>query len=116
MVMPEVTPPPAIIPPPPPPPPAQSSLERAKALVEEGTRILLRAPPQAIGVLLRAIRLAPKYAEAHKQLGIAYNAIGNDAAAARHFRRYLGLRPSASDADEVKRLLDEADRATKGTP
>lgn len=92
-----------------PAPPAPSSpADRARELIAEGTKVLLRSPPQAIGILRRALQLAPRLPDVHKQLGIAYNATGNDVAAVRHLKRYLSLRPGAPDAAEIRAMIGDA--------
>jgi pSer/pThr/pTyr-binding forkhead associated (FHA) protein len=90
------------------PPTPSSPADRARELIAEGTKVLLRSPPQAIGILRRALQLAPRLPDVHKQLGIAYNATGNDVAAVRHLKRYLSLRPGAPDAAEIRAMIGDA--------
>jgi pSer/pThr/pTyr-binding forkhead associated (FHA) protein len=103
-------------PPRPPPPPERkreevgdSSAKRIKAreLFQKGTKVLLSSPVEAVGIFRQALALDPKLADLHKNLGIAYSALENNEAAARHYRIYLKMRPNAADAGEVARLLEE---------
>jgi pSer/pThr/pTyr-binding forkhead associated (FHA) protein len=80
---------------------------RARDLFRQGTKVLLSSPVQAIGIFQKALELWPGLADAHKNLGIAYSALENTVAAARHYRTYLKMRPNARDATEVRRMLQE---------
>ena len=55
----------------------------------------------------RCLKIDRDYAACHRGLGVAYQRLDQPERAAVHFRRYLELRPEASDAPRVRRLLDE---------
>jgi Tfp pilus assembly protein PilF len=56
----------------------------------------------------------PDYAPAHYGLGVLFDDDqGDRRRAAEHYRRYLALAPSASDADEVRHWLQQAEHAGK---
>ncbi len=68
--------------------------------------------------LERALELDPSLAEAHFNLGLVLATGFNDAVgAARHFEKYLDLRPGNKDVDEVRRWLGrhELKGSTPGT-
>lgn len=54
-----------------------------------------------------ALSLDPDLAEAHFNLGVLTATVDNDAVvAARHFHRYLDLRPGTPDAGKIRRWMD----------
>lgn len=58
----------------------------------------------------RALGFDPDYADIHYNLGVLYDDFLEDnARAAEHYRRYIELRPHASDADQVRLWLREAE-------
>ena len=59
----------------------------------------------AIGRFQAAIDRDPRYAPAHRGLGMAYERKGERARAARSFRRYLELAPAAPDAVQIRARL-----------
>lgn len=56
----------------------------------------------AIGEYKKAIRYAPKWADAWFNLGVAQEKAGNYADAITSFRKYLDLSPKAPDSNQVK--------------
>lgn len=59
---------------------------------------------------LRALRIDPSDAEVHYNLAILYDdELNEDRLAAMHYRKYLRLRPSAPDVDQVKDWLMRID-------
>jgi tetratricopeptide (TPR) repeat protein len=59
---------------------------------------------------LRALRIDPGDADSHYNLGILYDEqLADKRRAAMHYRRYLKLRPNASDGDIVKTWLMDLD-------
>jgi regulator of sirC expression with transglutaminase-like and TPR domain len=103
-------------PPPAPPIDDQAAQEReakaqARELFRRGTKELLSSPVRAVDIFRRALELDPSLADAHKNLGIAYSALENSAAAIRHYQRYLRMRPNAPDAEEVRQQLAEITRS-----
>jgi serine/threonine-protein kinase len=59
----------------------------------------------AINRFLAALDRDPRYAPAHRGLGMAYERKGERSRAARSFRRYLELAPDASDAAQIRARL-----------
>jgi Flp pilus assembly protein TadD len=70
-------------------------------LFEQGRR------SDAIVRLREAIRLDAGYAEAYKALGRAYLREGDSETGKRYLRRYLELRPNASDKIFVQGMLGD---------
>lgn len=57
---------------------------------------------------LKALRIDPADADIHYNLGILYDQdLKKESKAAMHYRRYLTLRPNASDADQVRNWIME---------
>jgi serine/threonine protein kinase len=115
----------AVVPPPPPqviravqeaepePPPIKREPPRipnfntAQAAYQYGDRALReRRPDAAVLAFREALRLNPAYAEVHRRLGDALLALGDIEEAQKSYKTYLALRPSAPDADDVRRVLD----------
>lgn len=65
---------------------------------------------QAIGHLSSAIKIDDKYADAYRELGLAYYKKRDQAKATEAFERYLKLNGGAKDAPAIKRYLDELKR------
>lgn len=66
--------------------------------------------PQAVTHLTAAIQLDDKFADAYRELGLAYYKQRNNSKAIEAFERYLSLNGGAKDAGAVKRYLDELKR------
>ncbi|MCA9554122.1 MAG: tetratricopeptide repeat protein, partial [Myxococcales bacterium] len=64
----------------------------------------------AIAALDETLQLNPAFARAHRRLGDAYLSLGELQDALRHYKMYRALRPSASDADQVKDLIKKVSR------
>lgn len=126
IVQPAPAPPPKIIttaPPFPPPQPVEKpepepepeekevklpKFETAKEAYRFGDQALKdRRPDEAVGAFREALRLNPAYADVHRRLGDALLALGDIEGAQASYKTYLALRPTAPDAEDVKRLLDE---------
>lgn len=60
---------------------------------------------EALKLYQDCLKANPGFASAHKQLGIIYGSRGNKAAALKHYKTYLRLRPNAKDADAVKLVI-----------
>ena len=58
----------------------------------------------------RCLKYDSDYAECHRGLATAYRRLKQGDRAETHYRRYLELRPNASDADRIRRILDESPR------
>ncbi|MBI5199983.1 MAG: hypothetical protein HY925_00220 [Elusimicrobia bacterium] len=99
----------------------------APAVPEEARRLLARgqayfkqaASPAdyaaAIAEIERALGLAPWWASAHFNAGLAHEGAGNWREAAGHFEAYLAASPGAADAAEVRGKLAELEvRAERG--
>lgn len=66
---------------------------------------------QAITHLTAAIKTDDKYADAYRELGLAYYKKSDRAKATEAFEQYLKLNGSAKDAAAIKRYLDELKRS-----
>jgi serine/threonine-protein kinase len=66
-----------------------------------------RRPDEAVLAFREALRLNPAYAQVHRRLGDALVALGDIEGAKASYKMYLALRPTADDAADVRRLLDE---------
>ncbi|HJL15355.1 MAG TPA: protein kinase [Sandaracinaceae bacterium LLY-WYZ-13_1] len=83
---------------------------RAESLVREAGRALLRGRFANAATLYRqATRADRSHAPAWRGLGLAYERMGRSPEAARAYRRYLRLAPSAPDAADVRRRLARLD-------
>jgi cobalamin-dependent methionine synthase I len=60
---------------------------------------------EAIGYLKDGVQADPKNSQAWLALGIAYQNLGRDAEAKQPYKEFLKLRPSGSQADEVRAAL-----------
>lgn len=123
IVQPAPAPPPKIVTVPAPFPPPQAveketppepkevklpKFETAKAAYRFGDQALKdRRADEAVAAFREALRLNPAYADVHRRLGDALLALGDIGGAQESYKTYLALRPTAPDADDVKRLLDE---------
>lgn len=65
---------------------------------------------QAVGHLTSAIKTDDKYADAYRELGLAYYKKRDQAKATEAFEQYLRLNGNAKDAPAIKRYLDELKR------
>jgi serine/threonine protein kinase len=78
----------------------------ARALYKDGLgRFVAGDTGGAIGRFQDALARDPRYAPAHRGLGMAYERKGDRTRAARSFRKYLELAPSASDAAQIRQRL-----------
>ncbi len=92
--------------PPAPAAPSPPSFTDAEAAARFGhAELLAGAAESAAGALRQAVRLNPALADAHRDLGDAAAALGGTAEAARHYRMFLVLRPSAEAAERVRAWL-----------
>jgi tetratricopeptide (TPR) repeat protein len=70
----------------------------------------LQRLPEAVEAYCTAIRLVPKYADAHYNLALAWERLNERRRALRHWKIYLKLDPAgpwASHArDQVKKILE----------
>lgn len=107
-----------VVPPPPPPPHEvgddgrgfQADPARAQELTRAGMSALVQGSVGAAADQLReATNAAPRYAPAWRGLGLAYERLGRAADAARAYRRYLDLAPSAPDATEIRTRVERLD-------
>jgi pSer/pThr/pTyr-binding forkhead associated (FHA) protein len=77
-----------------------------KQLINKSNRYLYNGQAKrALPFLEKALRKAPNNPQIHRGLGIAYATLGQDAAARKHYLRYLKLAPSAADAADVRNIL-----------
>jgi beta-barrel assembly-enhancing protease len=79
--------------------------QRAREAAQKG-----RSASLAQASYERAIELEPALPEPHRQLGFLYYQRKDQARAADEFRKYLDLKPDASDASRIKEYLAELDR------
>ena len=55
----------------------------------------------------KAIQVEPEFADAHFNLAMVLETLGNDRRARDHWRRYLELDPESKWAEFIKRRLEE---------
>jgi len=97
--------------------PARRDLDRILRLIEDAESLTLRARVEgevvqgragvesAALLLERAVAADSTYAQAHRDLGFAYAALGERERAKAAFERYLELEPEAKDAGEIQSKL-----------
>lgn len=95
---------------PPPPPPAVAAAitpqERVKEALESGDTAYAEEDYQAaISNYEAALADEPNSGPAHRALGLAYQAIHEDAKALPHLEAYLALNPHAQDSANVTKLI-----------
>lgn len=84
----------------------RSEPSSARALYKDGLgRYVAGDTGGAIDRFRDALARDPRYAPAHRGLGMAYERKGDRTRAARSFRKYLELAPGASDADQIRARL-----------
>ena len=70
----------------------------------------LERPDESIGAYLKAVELAPRYADAHYNLALAFERKGERRAALRHWQAYMKLDKAGPWADhargQIRKLLD----------
>ena len=94
--------------PPPTPAPSQSEIKisnNPSEMYKNARRIFRKNPDGAVKLLLEVVRLKPGHAAAHKKLGIYFQTSGNKKKAAKHYRKYLELKPNAADAAAISATL-----------
>jgi tetratricopeptide (TPR) repeat protein len=75
----------------------------AKALYAEGTDLFIKGRvAQAKRRFKEALKVDRRHAPAYRGLGLVYQATGKKKQAIASFKRYLRLRPNASDADSIR--------------
>jgi tetratricopeptide (TPR) repeat protein len=92
--------------------PAPAAPDRAELTPKEATAAANRYYiegdlARAKDLFKRAIRTSPRYAPAHRGLGLVYEKLGRKANAARSFRTYLRLVPEASDANVIRDRIEK---------
>jgi hypothetical protein len=88
----------------------KSAAVRARELEREGRRAVLAGDLlRAEKLLLECTRLA-QIAACHRSLGVLYAQTGRTKESIEQYRKYLELAPKAADADNVKKILAEAER------
>jgi len=90
------------------PAPAQDKIklsDNPNDMYKTARRIFRKNPDGAVKLLLEIVRLKPGHAPAHKKLGIFYQTSGNKTKAAKHYRKYLELKPNAADAAAISATL-----------
>ena len=63
------------------------------------------APKQAITHFVAAIKANDKFADAYREMGLAYYKIGDRKTAIAALEKYLSLNPGARDADRIKKSI-----------
>ncbi|HEY5952154.1 MAG TPA: serine/threonine-protein kinase [Kofleriaceae bacterium] len=91
-------------PPPPPPPPAIDVTDT----VNKGLKAFVTGDSKGALTLLNQAKAAkPGYAPTYRVLGKVQKKLGNNAAAKVAYQRYLKLAPTAPDADQIRKELEE---------
>jgi regulator of sirC expression with transglutaminase-like and TPR domain len=63
------------------------------------------ASNRAIGHFVAAIKANEAFADAYREMGLAYFKLGDRKTAAMALEKYLSLSPGAKDADRIRRAL-----------
>lgn len=94
---------------------AQAERKRqAVAALEEGHGLAIQQKPDdAIKAYSRALELDPMMGRAERGLGTAYAAKNDDTNAVEHYKAYLKLEPNATDAAEVREIIDTYEKKKK---
>jgi serine/threonine protein kinase len=80
----------------------------AAQLYEEGADLFVQGKAsQAKDRFKQALAADSRHAPAHRGLGLAYSAEGKRDKAKKAFKRYLQLRPGASDADAIRKRIEQ---------
>ncbi len=88
--------------------PPDKEKKSAEALYEEGADLFVQGKASAAKERFKeAIAADSHYAPAFRGLGLAYSAEGKREKAKKSFQRYLQLRPGASDADAIKKRIEQ---------
>jgi tetratricopeptide (TPR) repeat protein len=83
----------------------------ASALYEEGADLFVQGKASAAKDRFKeAIAADSRYAPAYRGLGLAYSAEGKRDKAKKSFERYLQLRPGASDADAIRKRIEQLEQ------
>ena len=91
---------------PPPPPPLKLPAEDPKQLYNDGAKSLLSGQFQkAIDTFNRCVQADKNFGLCYRGLGIAYAKVGNGPKAARYYRLYLKVEPTAKDFADVQKIL-----------
>ncbi len=86
--------------------PERTEPTSARALYKDGLgKFVAGDTGGAIGRFQAALQRDPRYAPAHRGLGMAYERKGDRTRAARSFRTYLQLAPDAADAEQIRARL-----------
>jgi Tfp pilus assembly protein PilF len=92
----------------PPEPPVTPDPARAAQAYEDAISLINSSDFQdALAKLHHALQWNPQLAEAHKAMGICFANLHQPDKGAFHYEQYLKLRPQASDAADVRRLLSD---------
>lgn len=84
-----------------------SPTDLAREHVRAGSRLVQQGRAQeAVTEFQKALEFDGRNAQAHRGLGVTYATLGRAADAARHYETYLELNPGASDADQVRQIVD----------
>jgi predicted Zn-dependent protease len=88
--------------------PADPVAHHYKGRIIVATKEGVEARERALASYLKALSVAPEYAEAHRDLGLLYAEIGRRADARGHLERYLDLAPSeAPDRKKIRKALEK---------
>jgi hypothetical protein len=109
--------------PPPPVPKADPELAKkvqrardADAAYEQAMQLLAggkEKAPEVIAAYKKALELDPTMAKAEKGLGTAFGSIDDEAQAIEHYKKYIVLAPTASDAKQVKELIERLEKKAR---
>jgi len=67
----------------------------------------------ALAAYQQCLKIDASFAQGHRGLGIVYAAMKKSQQAALHYRTYLKLNPSATDAVEVQQIVEEYERVAR---
>lgn len=90
----------------------ETPADKARALLAEGIRSFqAKKTEAAVSSFEQAVASLPKFAEAHYWLGVSYAKLKKQHKAAKHYKRFLHLKPTGPEAAEVQKIVEDYDKA-----
>lgn len=83
----------------------------ARGVGSEGQQAMVNGKvARAETLLLACVELDPSAANCHRSLGVLYAKKEETKKAIAHYKRYVALAPESSDAERVRRMIQDAER------
>ncbi|MCB9647817.1 MAG: hypothetical protein H6730_14605 [Deltaproteobacteria bacterium] len=84
-------------------------------LEADGRRALLAGElSTAEKLLLKCVAEKPNHASCHRLLGVLYASKDDTERSLQHYKKYVELKPSAPDADRVRKIIADAEGGASG--